>query len=161
MKVLNIHKRVINQPKEQIAKLLNSLATENDQMFADKWPRIKLKNGKKVGSKGGHGPIRYTVSEYQEGERIQFEFTRPLGFHGYHVFSIQELGAHQTELEHVINMETKGFGTLKWMIAIRWLHDALIEDSFDKVANQFSAKKTKTTWSLWVRFLRKIIPATI
>ncbi len=156
MKVINIHQRVIHQPKAKIAALMDTLATSNDQMLAiDKWPRMKLKDGKTVGSKGGHGPIRYTVSDYKAGEYIQFEFSRPLGFHGHHAFQIQELGADKTELKHIIDMNTKGTGTLKWLFAVRWLHDALIEDAFDRVANHFSPVATTTDWNWWVIFLRK------
>lgn len=158
MKVLNVHKRVINQPKEQIGKLLYTLATDNDEMLAtDKWPRMKLKNGKSIGSKGGHGPIRYTVTDYQEGRRIEFEFTKPTGFQGHHFFSIEELGTNQTEIKHVIKMETKGLGTLKWLFAIRWLHDAFVEDALDKVCNHFTENQATASWSLWVKFLRKIV----
>ena len=43
MKVINIHKRAIQQPKADVASLLNTLATDNDMMLAtDKWPRMKL-----------------------------------------------------------------------------------------------------------------------
>lgn len=158
MKVLNIHKRVINQPKERIAQLFDTLATDNDRMLAnDKWPRMKLKNGKTVGSKGGHGPIRYTVTDYQQGERIQFEFSKPSEFKGHHIFSIQELAPNRTELKHVIDMQTDGLGAVKWLLAIRWLHDAFIEDAFDNVANQFTANQTTTNWNIWVKLLRKVI----
>lgn len=38
-------------------------------------------------------------------------------------------------------MTTTGSASLKWAIAIRWLHDAYIEDAFDKVENQFIKDK--------------------
>ena len=62
MKVINIHRRIINAPKAKTAELLKTLATENDMIIAtDKWPRMRLDNGLNVNSKGGHGPIRYIV----------------------------------------------------------------------------------------------------
>lgn len=60
MKVINIHKREIRQPKSELTKLFNTLATDNDVILAtDKWSPMKLDNGLQVGSRGGHGPIKY------------------------------------------------------------------------------------------------------
>ncbi|MFN0275322.1 MAG: hypothetical protein ACKVPJ_06235 [Chitinophagales bacterium] len=157
MKVLNIHKREIQQPKTAIASLLKTLASDNDRMLAtDKWPPMKLDKGLQVGSKGGHGPIRYCLSEYQPEKSITFQFTMT-GFHGFHRFDINELAPNKTELSHIIDMTTTGSATFKWALAIRWLHDALIEDAFDKVENQFTKDKKSSKWSLWVRVLRKIL----
>lgn len=157
MKVINIHKREIEQPKIEIAKLFNTLATDNDMMLAtDKWPPMKLDKGLNIGSKGGHGPIRYFVTEYQPEKSITFQFDLT-GFNGYHRFDIKELGANKTELSHIIDMTTTGSATLKWALAIRWLHDAYIEDAFDKVENHFTVDKKTSEWSLWVSVLRKIM----
>ena len=157
MKVINIHKRVLQQPKTEIAKLFNTLATDNDMMLAtDKWPRMKLDKGLQVGSKGGHGPIKYFVTEYQPEKSITFQFTLA-GFNGFHRFDIKELEVNKTELSHIINMTTTGTATLKWGLAIRWLHDAFIEDAFDKVENHFTTYKKSSEWNLWVRTLRRIM----
>jgi hypothetical protein len=155
MKVINIHKRVINQPKNEIAKLFRTLASQNDMMLAtDKWPRMKLDKGLQVGSKGGHGQIRYHVTDYQQDNSITFQFDLT-GFNGFHRFDLTELETNKTELLHTIDMRTTGFATLKWAFAIRWLHDAYIEDAFDKVENHFTTDKKSSNWTLWVRILRK------
>ena len=91
MKVINIHKREVQQSKAEIAKLFRTLSTDNDLMLAtDKWPPMKLDNGLSVGSKGGHGPIRYSVADYQPEKLITFQFDLT-GFNGFHRFSINEL----------------------------------------------------------------------
>lgn len=54
-------------------------------------------------------------------------------------------------------MNTDGKATLIWTFAIRILHNALIEDGFDKLENNFSDKQKSTEWNFWVRFLRKQI----
>ncbi|MCU0326792.1 MAG: hypothetical protein MUF45_16355 [Spirosomaceae bacterium] len=157
MKVINIHKRVLNQPVSKIGELLDTLATNNDKMLAtDKWPPMRLDKGLQVGSKGGHGSIRYFVTAYNPEKSITFQFDLK-GFNGFHRFNITELGTNQTELLHVIDMNTTGTATLKWVLAIRWLHDAYIEDAFDKVENLFTEDKKTSKWNLWVRFLRQVM----
>mgnify|MGYP000686999030 CR=1 FL=1 len=50
MQITNIHKRVINQPKEKISNLLNTLATKGDKVWPiELWPKMRFKNGLKVG----------------------------------------------------------------------------------------------------------------
>lgn len=158
MKVLNIHTRTIHQPKDRLAELFKTLASKNDRMLAtDKWPPMILDKGLQVGSKGGHGPIKYTVQEFKPDESIQFAFTRPKGFNGFHKFEMTRLDDHSTELKHTIDMNTTGSATIKWAVAIRWLHDAYIEDAFDKVENHSAAEKKNSDWSSWVKLLRKVL----
>ena len=157
MKVTNFHKREITQPKSEIAKLFKTLATENDMMLAtDKWSPMKLDKGLQVGSKGGHGPIKYFVTDYQQDKSITFQFDLT-GFNGFHKFELRELETDKTELSHIIDMTTSGSATLKWALAIRWLHDAYIEDAFDKVENHFTKDKKSSEWSWWVKTLRKVM----
>ncbi len=154
MKVLNIHTRIIQQPRSEIGKLLDTLASDDDRMLAThKWPRMRLDKGLQIGSKGGHAMIKYWVADYQPGHSIRFQFTMA-GFQGFHEFRLNGLGTQKTELRHVIEMQTTGLATLKWALAIRWLHDAFIEDAFDRVENQFIASPRTMEWNLWVRFLR-------
>src|ERR1041385_7219260 len=108
MKVLNIHKRVIDQPKDKIAELLKTLATKNDMILSNKWPPMILSEGLKEGSRGGHGPIRYTVKKFIPYELVQFEFTRPKGFNGTHKFEIVELEKDRMEIRHTIEIKTQG-----------------------------------------------------
>jgi len=54
-------------------------------------------------------------------------------------------------------MNTTGTAIFIWSIAIHWLHNAFIEDAFDKVENRFLTEKKETEWSLWVKILRRIL----
>ena len=158
MKVINIHKRIINQSKTKVSDLLETLSAKEDKIWPfEKWPKLMLKIGLKEGSSGGHGPIRYTVIKYIPNKLIQFEFSKPKGFNGSHRFEITELDMDKAEIKHTIEMNTSGIGLLTWAIAVRWLHNALIEDAFDKVENQFSNNSKKTEWNFRVKFLRKIL----
>ena len=155
MKVLNIHKRIINQPKNKVVDLLSTLSTDNDKIWPkEKWPAMKFTGGIKIGAKGGHGPIRYSVEKYNPNEIIQFRFSNPIGFDGIHKFEVKELDEEKTEIKHTIDMNTFGRATLSWVLVIRTLHNALIEDGFDKLENNFSQNKKSAEWNFWVRFLR-------
>jgi hypothetical protein len=157
MKITNIHRRAVNQPQAAIAELFKTLATDNDLILAtDKWPPMKLDNNLQVGSKGGHGSIRYTVQEYQPAQSVTFRFSRPTGFNGIHKFEITALSHDVTELKHTISMRLSGSAAFLYPLAIRWLHDAYIEDAFDKVENHFTTIKKSSEWSIWVKLLRII-----
>tara|TARA_R110002126_G_scaffold184685_2_gene333126 strand:- start:6 stop:173 length:168 start_codon:yes stop_codon:yes gene_type:complete len=54
-------------------------------------------------------------------------------------------------------MKTEGLSTLKWLIIIRWLHDALIENAFDTIENNFQEVDKFTKWNTWVRIWRYIL----
>ena len=158
MKVLNTHQRILNQPKNKVVAFLETLSTENDKIWPkEKWPPMKFNDGIKVGAKGGHGPIRYSVETYNPNELIQFRFSKPHGFNGFHKFEIHELSKNKTEVKHTIDMNTVGKGTLIWILGVRSLHNALIEDGFDKLENNFLEHKKSTKWNFWVKFLRKQI----
>ena len=158
MKITNVHKRIINQPIERVSELITKLATKDDVIWPyEKWPAIKFKEGLKVGSKGGHGLIRYTITKYDPSRSITFQFTKPNGFNGIHEFKLDELSYNQTEINHTIDVDTSFAATIQWFLFIRWLHDALIEDALDKVENHFSEIEKKTEWSIYVKFWRWIL----
>lgn len=158
MKVLNVHSRIIDQPKQKVVDLLETLSTEGDAIWPkEKWPKMKFKGGIQAGAKGGHGPIRYSVEKYDPNEIIQFRFSKPEGFHGIHKFEIQEESVKKTAISHTIEMKTTGRGTLLWIFGIRSLHNALIEDAFDKMENHFLKERKSTQWNLWVKMLRSLL----
>ncbi len=81
---------------------------------------------------------------------------KPDGFAGIHKFEITEIEKDKTELKHTIDMTVSGKGIFTWYIAVKWLHDALLEDCLDKAENHFLTDKKKTKWNLWVIFLRRL-----
>lgn len=158
MKVINIHKRDLNAPKSEVSKLLQTLASGEDKIWpSEKWPAIRFREGLVTGAKGGHGPIRYLIVNFEPGSYIEFQFSAPKGFHGVHRFDCTALSSTITEFKHTIDMRTSGIGIITWAFAVRWLHDALFEDLMDKVENQFSKKQKRTSWTIWVKLLRWIL----
>ncbi|WP_299526626.1 hypothetical protein [Winogradskyella sp.] len=157
MRVVNIHKRKIHQPKEKVSQLFNTLATKDDQIWPyENWPAIKFNNGIQIGSKGGHGRIRYTVIQLIEGEYMKFQFSKPKGFTGIHELKVNAVDSLNTEIIHEIRAKTSFKATILWVLVIRWLHDALIEDAFDKVENYFTNGQKATEHSSWVKLLREV-----
>ena len=158
MRILNIHRRTISRPRENLAQLLETLATKDDKWWPwEQWPAMRFKKGKTPGAVGGHGPVRYSIERIEPGQSIEFKFLQPAGFNGVHRFELLELENENTEIIHTIEMNVSGTGVLTWIFAIRWLHDALLEDCLDKIENQFSEKKTTTPWNVWVRILRSVL----
>lgn len=158
MKVINIHERIIPLPLQDVTPLLGTLATEEDLVWPkEQWPRMRLDKGLSLGSRGGHGPIRYHIEERTPDRLVQFRFEQPKGFHGIHRLSIETVTDRQTRLHHIIDMRTTGLGTLAWLFAIRWLHDALIEDAFDKIENHLCGTSKRTSWNWWVKTLRGVL----
>ena len=108
------------------------------------------------GARGGHGPVRYEV-ELVESDRVRFRFTPPArgfaaGLHGTHEFTI-EGGA---TLRHTLAGEARGAALWKWLLIIRPLHDALLEDGLDRASVAAAVPFTKARHSWWVRFLRGV-----
>lgn len=157
-KIINVHQREINQPIESLVDILDSLSSKEDLLWPkENWPEMKLNEGLAVGSSGGHGPIGYYVSQYTPGKKVEFVFTKPEDFIGFHRFELNEVSPEKCQILHRIEMHVNTKGYLTWHVAVRWLHDALLEDCFDKVENHFSNRPQKNNWNGWVKFLRYLL----
>ena len=155
MKIYNIHKRIINRPINQVGPFLDSLSSPRDKLWPyEKWPPMKFDRELREGAKGGHGPIRYYVKHYKPGKKVIFEFTGPSGFHGQHFFELEMKEPKSTIIRHAIDMKIKGQALIAWPMLFRPLHDALIEDSFDKLETNLSLSPKNNSWSSWVKLLR-------
>jgi hypothetical protein len=53
-------------------------------------------------------------------------------------------------------MRALGIARLTWPLAIRWMHDALIEDSLDHAERTVTARIHDARWSIFVRLLRAV-----
>lgn len=154
MHVVNIHQRVIARPVEEVGRLLDSLASENDQLWPrGLWPAMRFDRPLGIGADGGHGPIRYAVVDYEPGRRVRFAFQAPRGFNGWHELEVLSEGVG-TLLRHTIEMNATGPALLTWPLAIRWLHDACLEDAFATAEVSLGLAPTIVPWSPWVKFLR-------
>ena len=148
--VVNVHRRVV---ADGVGELMATLAGPDDRLWpADAWPAMRFDRPLGVGAAGGHGPVGYVVEEYEEGRRVRFRFTAPRGFDGYHEFT-----ASGPELCHRLVMRTRGLARLSWPLVFRPLHDALVEDAFDRACDAMGVAVEKARWSWWVRTLRGVL----
>lgn len=147
MPVYNVHERLLPDAA-------GSLIDDLDQIWPEVWPRMWLDRPMAVGASGGHGLIRYTVDSYVPGEWVRFRVTAPRGFVGFHEFTSHDAPGG-TVLRHTIAMSLHGSARLIWPLAIRWLHDAMIEDILDRAEHALTGSVAHPSqWSPYVRLLR-------
>ena len=161
MKILNVHERAYPASAERVGELLDSLASTNDRLWPyEKWPAMKFEDGLKKGAKGGHGPVRYTVTDLIPGRRAEFEFDRDgiaAGMYGNHYFEVESKGENTT-LRHVIDAQAAFGDWLRWFIVIRPLHNALVEEGLDKAETDLTGKVERPySYGLYTRFLRFLV----
>jgi len=70
--------------------VLLTLGTRDDLLWpADSWPRVRFDRVPlAVGSRGGHGPIRYEVTGVEPGRKLVLRFLAPAGFDVSHTFEV-------------------------------------------------------------------------
>ena len=153
----NVHEREFAATPEELGSLLRTVATPDDKVWPKGWPPIHFDGEKQVGTKGGHGPIRYWISHYEPERRVEFTFDPRQGAEGTHAFDVLP-GSRpgRTVLRHtVIARPTTLRMRLGWSLMIRWLHDACVEDIFDNVQRSLGQPVERPNHlSLYVRALR-------
>lgn len=159
MAVYNVHERLLAAKASEVGALIDTISGgPADRLWpGEAWPPVTFDRGLKVGSAGGHGPIRYTVSSYVPATWLRFTFTGPRGFHGFHEFAVLPVDDDRTVLRHTLAMRTTGLARLTWPLAFRALHDALLEDSLDR--GELACTGTlarRARWTPYVRFLRAL-----
>jgi hypothetical protein len=86
-----------------------------------------------------------------------FRFSGPRGFHGTHAYEVEAFD-RGCELRHTIDMKVSGPAIFTWPMIFRPLHDALVEDSLDKVDAHLAGREwRRRAWSPYVRFLRRLL----
>jgi hypothetical protein len=158
MKIFNKHDRIIPATQDAVGQVIDSLSGPDDALWPwEKWPPMILDSVLGVGASGGHGPVRYQMSEYLPGRRAAFKFDEAgllKGVDGHHYFEVISRRKYVI-IRHVLDGDCN-FGTwLKWTFLVEPLHDTVIEDAFDKVESKFRGVTVRRSyWSPWVRFLR-------
>jgi hypothetical protein len=153
--VRNVHSRTLPVPADSLAPLIDRLAGPSDPLWpAPAWPPVRFDRSLQVGAIGGHGPIRYSVAENEPG-RLRCVFAAGLGAIGYHELRVESVGPRECRIVHEMVFRTRGSMRLYWPLAIRALHDALIEDLLDNAERASTGTVARPArWSPWVRLIR-------
>ena len=153
MRIRNVHFRDYAAAPARLGALIDAVLDPARTIWpSPPWPALKLDRGLEVGSRGGHGPIGYEVVSYEPGRRVRFSFDPKLGFDGWH-----ELAVEGARLVHTLAFEARGFALLKWLVVIRPLHDALLEDLLDRAAVALGETPRRARWSWRVKLNREIL----
>ncbi len=161
MKIYNRHDRPINTTEITAASILDGLSGPDDKLWPhETWPPMQLDGPLGTGARGGHGPVRYRVEQFIPGRKAVFRFEPEglaAGLDGVHYFEITP-AIGQVLMTHVVEANCGLAMWAKWRLVIGPLHDALMEDAFDKVENGIAGKKIKSSpWSPRVKFLREMM----
>ena len=158
MSIENVHERELPGGGPLAEELIDGLASRDDRLWPhDRWPAMHLDDGLNVGSQGGHGPIHYRVIEHRPGRLIRFAFTAPEGLIGEHGFELDDNG-ERVVLRHVLRGRAVGRVRWQWPVLVGPLHNALIEDSFDRAAAAVSETVYQPRrWAPWARTLRWLL----
>ncbi|MFF3347757.1 DUF2867 domain-containing protein [Streptomyces sp. NPDC002779] len=128
--VRNVHDRILAAPAERVGPLLDRLSGPDDPLFpTPAWAPLRLDRPLAVGAAGGHGPVRYSVAEYDPGRRVRFAFDPPGT--GFHELSVEPLGPGRCRIRHVLEQSLPPRERLGWLLAVRALHGTVIEELFD------------------------------
>jgi hypothetical protein len=163
MKINSWHEVEVAADPAQAGALLDSLSGQDDRLWPhENWMPMELDRPLGVGARGGHGPVRYSVIEYDPGRRVVFKFDddgifkRVDGRHWYEIVSDGE--GTGVVLRHVIEARGGFLFWLQWLMVVEPLHDALIRDAWDKARTNLGQPPDKPAkWSWWVRLLRKAL----
>ncbi len=160
MKILNLHERAFKTNPESAGALIDGLAGKEDRLWPGaNWPPMRFDSPLQPGASGGHGPIRYHVSEYVPGRRVEFRFDRKgmaAGLDGRHYFEIINRRDHLL-LRHVVDAGCDFITWMKWHVMIGPMHDALLEDALDRAQTVLDKAPARSAcWSPWVRLLRRL-----
>jgi hypothetical protein len=156
MRIHNVHRRRLAATPARVGALIDTLSSAEDRLWpGDAWPPMRFDRPLGVGADGGHGPIRYHVEAYEPGRFVIFRFSGPAGLSGTHRFEVERDGEGAI-LGHVIDGGAIVRFAPVWILVFRPLHDALIEDAFDRAeAACTGSVERPARWSAWVRFLRR------
>lgn len=150
----NIHERTISAPAAQVGELIDKVAVEGNSLWpSPTWPPLALDGPLAAGAAGGHGSVPYFCTAYRPGEFVEFTFAPGFMLDGTHVFEVIDKGA-VSSLRHVIRAETRGLsGWLGWHLAIRPLHDTLLEELLDNAETAVGAPPEPYRWPVRARLL--------
>ena len=154
MPITNTHARTLTAEPDTVGALLDTLGSEHDALWpVHKWPTMPMELDRPlaVGADGGHGTIRYRVTAYEPGRRVEFTFTPGCGLDGTHELRVEAEGDGRTVLTHDLVVEPAWWMRPVTPLLIR-AHDAVLEDLLDRA--QMTVEGHVERPARWPRWLR-------
>ncbi len=157
--IRNVHERTIDAPAERVGRLLDLIGGPTDELWpGGTWTPLRLDRPVQVGADGGHGSIRYAVTEYEPGRRVRFAFRPGTGIDGWHEFAVDPLGPDRCRVRHVLVGRSQGTMRILVPLVVVHLHDALLEDLLDSAERSATgAVRQPAVWSPWVRLWHRLV----
>jgi RimJ/RimL family protein N-acetyltransferase len=130
---VNVHERHIAGDPDEIGGLLETWGSAGDRFWCSELlVPASFRRGLEVGSRGGHGAIRYRVVEHTPGRSVRVEFEPGVGLRGHHGFEIHPTANGECRLRHELVATPEGVFRAAWPL-FRPVHDAGVEDILDHV----------------------------
>jgi hypothetical protein len=155
----NVQRRIVPAPAANVGRLIDELADPAVSVWpSPAWPPLVLDRGLQVGSRGGHGPIRYAVTAHEPGRSLTLAFAPGSGLDGWHELAVSPQEGGRSLLVHTISASTHGRMRWAWPLMVRWLHEALVQDLFDNAERRVTGTLAgrRARWSPWVRAIRRL-----
>jgi hypothetical protein len=87
---------------------------------------------------------------------VEFALDPRIGVDGHHAFVVEPLGRDRCTLRHEMHADAHGATALNWVLVIRALHDACVEDALDCAEHATTGAVARPArWSVGVRVLRR------
>ncbi|MEV1143012.1 DUF2867 domain-containing protein [Micromonospora sp. NPDC049799] len=130
--VHNTHDRALPVPAAEAGRLVDRIGAADDSLWpTPAWMPMRFDRPLAVGADGGHGPIRYHVTGYEPGRRVELTFHPRTGLIGSHILEVEERGPHACLLRHRLSARPVGRMRLLWPALVRVCHDTVIEHLLD------------------------------
>ncbi len=145
--LVNVHERRIAAPADSVGELLETWGSADDRFWrTDAAEPAWLDRGLEVGSRGGHGTVRYSVTHHEPGRRVDLVFEPGHGLRGQHSFEIRPVSAETCVVRHELKVSTEGVLTVMRPLLVA-LHDATVEDVLDHIEHELtgSARRGQAT----------------
>ncbi|SCG49002.1 DUF2867 domain-containing protein [Micromonospora coxensis] len=130
--VHNVHERALPVPAAVVGRLVDRIGAADDPLWpVPAWVPVRFDRPLAVGADGGHGPIRYHVTGYEPGRRVELTFHPRTGLIGTHTLEVEERGPNACVLRHRLSARPVGRMRLLWPTLVRVCHDTVIEHLLD------------------------------
>ncbi|GIF42515.1 DUF2867 domain-containing protein [Actinoplanes xinjiangensis] len=146
----NTHQRLLPAPAADVGRLLDRIGRPGDPLWpSPTWIPMRLDRPLSVGAGGGHGPVRYHVSDYRPGRLVEFTFDPRIGLTGTHTFEVIAHGDDACILRHRLVATPAAHMRLLWPALIGPCHDTVLEHLLDNAEHAVTGTVTDPVRYPW------------